>query len=64
MTEILGHGRKTYPIKARSDTCGTCLGRGYTRDTAPYFKDGKTIKLGSGCPTCKGVGRVCEHDTI
>lgn len=58
MVEVLGHGRPTFPVKTRDDTCPECKGRGYTRETSPVIKEGKTVCQGSGCPTCKGVCNV------
>lgn len=46
--------------------CRACEGWGCTRETAPVIKTERrgpkkvlrTVSQGSGCPTCKGIGRV------
>jgi RecJ-like exonuclease len=48
------------------DECPACEGLGVTEDTAPERQrsrvDGKnvwrTVRQGSGCPRCMGVGRL------
>ena len=41
--------------------CQECKGLGYTEETAAEFKNNKTVALGSGCPKCKGIGRLAER---
>lgn len=57
--------------KSARPLCPDCRGQGYTQQTAPemdlrYNRDlgayveAKTVKQGSGCPRCLGVGFL--HD--
>lgn len=47
---------------ASTRTCPVCKGKGYTRATSTKIVRTsaglKTVELGSGCPTCYGVGKL------
>jgi DnaJ-class molecular chaperone len=60
MSKVLGHGRPDFSpqYKQPQNICERCEGRGYTRKTSAVIKGGVTEALGSGCPGCKGVGKV------
>lgn len=47
----------TSKFKKAVNTCPECDGLGQTVETSTVFVGKKTISLGSGCPTCKGLGR-------
>lgn len=57
MSEVLGHGRPEFDYKQPVNICPRCDGKGYTRKTAPVIRDKVTLALGSGCPSCRGMGR-------
>lgn len=44
--------------------CPTCNGKGYTKNTATVFSKGRTLKQGSGCPTCKGTGQIPVDEAL
>jgi DnaJ-class molecular chaperone len=45
------------PRPRHPNECSDCAGLGQTTATATEFRRGETVRLGSGCPKCHGVGR-------
>jgi DnaJ-class molecular chaperone len=47
-------------FKKALDVCPECNGFGQTGETVTIFVEGKTLHQGSGCPVCKGLGKLLE----